>query len=144
MGDDFRFVSVFCVELGSIADACGASVYEAFWKNFSLFLVVSTCCLVFSAELGSTADTCSAFVYGAPFSSFCLVQQWVQVYASYGGWSVYGRLSSGNGFSEAMGYELFLATVTLLRRASLCRVSWEYGARFRALKCSGYYSANVV
>ena len=86
--------------------------------------MVSTCCLVFSVELGSTADTCSAFVYGAPFSAFCLVQQWIQVYASYGGWSVYGRLNSGNGFSEAMGYELFLATVTLLRRASLCRVSW--------------------
>ena len=40
-GDDFRFVSVFCAELGSTADTCGASVYEAFWKNFTLFLVVS-------------------------------------------------------------------------------------------------------
>ena len=40
-GDDFRFVSVFCAELCSTADTCGASVYEAFWKNFTLFLVVS-------------------------------------------------------------------------------------------------------
>ena len=36
LGDDFRFVSVFCAELGSTADTCGASVYEAFWKIFSL------------------------------------------------------------------------------------------------------------
>ena len=34
LGDDFRFVSVFCAELGSTADTCGASVYEAFWKYF--------------------------------------------------------------------------------------------------------------
>ena len=45
VGDDFRFVSVFCVELGSTADTCGASVYEAFWKNFTLFFVVSSWCL---------------------------------------------------------------------------------------------------
>ena len=35
VGDDFRLVSVFCVALGSTADTCGASVYKAFWKNFS-------------------------------------------------------------------------------------------------------------
>ena len=37
LGDDFRLVSVFCVALGSTADTCGASVYEAFLKNFSHF-----------------------------------------------------------------------------------------------------------
>ena len=55
VGDDFRFVSVFSAELGSTADTCAASVYEAFWKRgFSLgndFMFVS----VFSAELGSSA-----------------------------------------------------------------------------------------
>ena len=59
------FVSVFSPELGSTADTCTASVYEAFWNlGFSLgddFRIVS----VFSAELGSTADTCTASVYGA-------------------------------------------------------------------------------
>ena len=35
VGDDFRLVSVFCFALGSTADTCGASVYKAFWKNFS-------------------------------------------------------------------------------------------------------------
>ena len=35
VGDDFRLVSVFRVALGSTADTCGASVYKAFWKNFS-------------------------------------------------------------------------------------------------------------
>ena len=37
VGDDFRLVSVFCVALGSTVDTCGASVYKAFWKNFSHF-----------------------------------------------------------------------------------------------------------
>ena len=65
VGDDFRLVSVFCVALGSTVDTCGASVYKAFWKNFSQFLpdtvdsdleVVSRLSelLVFSAMLGST------------------------------------------------------------------------------------------
>ena len=57
-GDDFRIVSVFIAELGSTADTCTASVYEAFWMlGFSLgddFRIVSA----FSAELGSTVDTC--------------------------------------------------------------------------------------
>ena len=60
LGDDFRIVSVFSAELGSTADTCAASVYEAFWtRGFSLgddFMFVS----VFSAELGSAADTCTA------------------------------------------------------------------------------------
>ena len=43
LGDDFMLVSVFSAELGSTSDTCGASVYEAFWKNFTLFLVVSSC-----------------------------------------------------------------------------------------------------
>ena len=63
LGDDFWFVSVFSVEIGSTADTCLASVYEAFWKNFSnfswwflrdAFKTVSE----FSASLGSTMDTC--------------------------------------------------------------------------------------
>ena len=62
LGDDFWFVSVFSVELGSTADTCLASVYEAFWKNFSYFSwflgddfkIVSE----FSASLGSAVDTC--------------------------------------------------------------------------------------
>ena len=63
LGDDFRIVSVFSAQLGSTADTCGASVYEAFRKNFNVlhakwfpgddFMFVS----VFSAELGSTVDT---------------------------------------------------------------------------------------
>ena len=47
-GDDFRVVSVFCAELGSTADACGASVYVAFWKNltpFRGFREMTSCCL---------------------------------------------------------------------------------------------------
>ena len=36
-GDDVRIVSVFSAELGSTANTCAASVYEAFWKRgFSL------------------------------------------------------------------------------------------------------------
>ena len=41
LGDDFKIVSVFSAELGLTVDTCGASVYEAFWKNFTFFLVVS-------------------------------------------------------------------------------------------------------
>ena len=62
LGDDFRIVSVFSAELGSTANTCAASVYEAFWKNFTLFLVVflweMTSCL--SPYSGSSADTCTA------------------------------------------------------------------------------------
>ena len=39
-GDDFMFVSVFSAQLGSTADTCGASVYEAFWKNFGVVQAV--------------------------------------------------------------------------------------------------------
>ena len=53
-------VSVFSAELGSTADTCAASVFEAFWKRgFSLgvdFMFVS----VFCAELDSSADTCTS------------------------------------------------------------------------------------
>ena len=38
LGDEFTIVSVFSAELGSTANTCGASVYEAFWKNFTRFL----------------------------------------------------------------------------------------------------------
>ena len=59
--------------LGSTVDTCTASVYEAFWKNFTLSLVFSfydfMLVSVFSAELGSIADTCTASVYiGLGFS----------------------------------------------------------------------------
>ena len=37
LGDDFKIVSVFSAELGSTAGTCGASVYEAFRKNFTRF-----------------------------------------------------------------------------------------------------------
>ena len=63
--NDFRLVSVFCVALGSTADTCGASVYKAFWKNFSLLSLKRWIAVlevdsrlsvipVFSAMLGST------------------------------------------------------------------------------------------
>ena len=65
VGDDFRLVSVFCVALGSTADTCGASVYKAFWKNFSHLSLKRWIAVlevdsrlsvlpVFSAMLGST------------------------------------------------------------------------------------------
>ena len=65
VGDDFRLVSVFCVALDSTADTCGASVYKAFWKNFSHFYLKRwiadpevdsrlSVLSVFSAMLGST------------------------------------------------------------------------------------------
>ena len=65
VGDDFRFVSVFCVALGSTADTCGASVYKAFWKNFSHLSLKRWIAVlevdsrlsvlpIFSAMLGST------------------------------------------------------------------------------------------
>ena len=65
VGDDFRLVSVFCVALGSTADTCGASVYKAYWKNFSLLSLKRWIAVlevdsrlsvipVFSAMLGST------------------------------------------------------------------------------------------
>ena len=65
VGDDFRLVSVFCVALDSTADTCGASVYKAFWKNFSLLSLKRWIAVlevdsrlsvipVFSAMLGST------------------------------------------------------------------------------------------
>ena len=37
--DDSRNVSVFSTLLGSTADTCLASVFEAFWKNFTLSYV---------------------------------------------------------------------------------------------------------
>ena len=65
VGDDFRLVSVFCVALGSTVDTCGASVYKAFWKNFSHLSLKRWIAVlevdsrlsvlpVFSAMLGST------------------------------------------------------------------------------------------
>ena len=36
-------VSVFSTLLGSTADTCSASVYEAFWKNFKRFLMTANC-----------------------------------------------------------------------------------------------------
>ena len=52
--DDFRIVSVLSAELGSTSDTCAASVSEAFWKNFTLFLVV------FLWEMTSCLSPCSA------------------------------------------------------------------------------------
>ena len=39
LGVDSRNVSVFSTLLGSTADTCSASVFEAFWKNFTLSYV---------------------------------------------------------------------------------------------------------
>ena len=72
VGDDFRIVSVFCVALGSTADTCGASVYKAFWKNFSHLSLKRWIAVlevdsrlsvlpVFSAMLGSTVGGGESF-----------------------------------------------------------------------------------
>ena len=67
VGDDFRLVSVFCVALGSTADTCGASVYKAFWKNFSHFYLIR-----WIRILRSILDSRSF-----SFSAQCLVRQWL-------------------------------------------------------------------
>ena len=107
LGDDFRIVSVFSAELGSTANTCAASVYEAFWMlGFSLgddFRIVS----VFSVELGSTANTCAASVYEAfwkrgffwemtsrlsPYSALSLGRQWIHVgFSLCGFWKNFTR-----------------------------------------------------
>ena len=83
MGDDFRFVSVFCAELGSTADTCGASVYEAFRKNFTLFL----CFLMLSPYSALSlvrqrihVCICLRSSGRSPYSALCLVQQRIQVH----------------------------------------------------------------
>ena len=54
------------------------AVYEAFWKNFSLFSCWAVgddfrFVSVFCAELGSTAGTCGASVYEAFWKNYTLL-----------------------------------------------------------------------
>ena len=58
VGDDFRIVSVFSAELGSTADTCGASVYEAFWKNFRVVQTVQKTVKIPHAFLDMVVDKC--------------------------------------------------------------------------------------
>ena len=82
VGDDFRIVSVFCVALGSTADTCGASVYKAFWKNFSHLSLKRWIAVlevdsrlsvlpVFSAMLGSTVAGGESFSPDDAYDSAC-------------------------------------------------------------------------
>ena len=57
-GDDFMFVSVFSAQLGSTADTCGASVYEAFWKNFGVVQAVQKTVKIPHAFLDMVVDKC--------------------------------------------------------------------------------------
>ena len=69
VGDDFRLVSVFCVALGSTADTCGASVYKAFWNNFSHLSLKRWIAVL---EVDSRLSVLPVF-------SVCLVLQWLVV-----------------------------------------------------------------
>ena len=72
LGDDFRIVSVFSAQLGSIMDTCTASVYEAsffvFW--WSLVSPFSAQCFVRQLLREMTSCKCS-------YSAHCSVRYWI-------------------------------------------------------------------
>ena len=87
---------------------------SAFWPVWTRRTVARGVLLwasVFSAQLGSTVDTCGASVYEALGRFLVLSRQCgtveVPQFVLPSSVSVHGRLSSGNGFSEAMDYEHF-------------------------------------
>ena len=121
------FVSVFSVELGSSADTCTASVYGAFVEAHT-FPVVHTPTVCY--------DRCHGYGVQKTVESPQLVLP-LSV-------SVEGRLSSGDGFSAVMDYEQFWRLRPCCVELLCVVCPGECGTRFRALKCSGFYSANVV
>ena len=88
-GRRLHVVSVFSAELGSTADTCTTSVYRAFECSH---LEMTSCLSPYSAlsllllRIHALHQPTELLEW-SPYSALCLVQQWIQVHASYyGGW----------------------------------------------------------
>ena len=122
---------------GSTADTCGASVYEAFWKNFGVVQAVQKTVEIPHAFLDMVVDKCRMV---ETVQKLWSLRSWccpsLSLLTAVSAAAMVSQMSwttSNSGDGDFACVEL---------PCVVC--PGECCGRFRALKCSGYYSANVV